>query len=222
MMASRGFVISACNPDVRSSEQDILVIDTSQEAPVFNQANLAVSFPQCVRAAISVKTTMKASSIADTISGLSTVHAVAAGDVCDPRTIWTGGHFFELADEVARNPGLVYGYAEEAMRSLPHHDSLLGRGTHPAPNVPDLLCSSSRLAYKFTHDYNSGEGIVVSGKMLGYECHDLATSLFVAELLDHLATGRGASGSNLSHFADHAAFDALGDPYTLLSRPSTK
>src|SRR5947208_4098809 len=56
-LVSTGFVVSPGNMEMRSSEQDILVVDTSREAPLFNQGALVIAFAHTILAAISVKTT---------------------------------------------------------------------------------------------------------------------------------------------------------------------
>jgi hypothetical protein len=44
VLVTSGFLVSPNNVEVRSLEQDILLIDTSTEAPLFNQADLAIVF----------------------------------------------------------------------------------------------------------------------------------------------------------------------------------
>jgi hypothetical protein len=73
MLASRGFVISATETDRRSREQDILVVDATQEAPIFNQGGVIIVFPRFVRAAVSVKTTMNSVTVEDSVAGLNSV-----------------------------------------------------------------------------------------------------------------------------------------------------
>src|SRR5947207_2476530 len=48
-----GFVLHPSDLTLCSREQDILVLDTSKEAPLFHHAGLAVAFPDTVLAAIS-------------------------------------------------------------------------------------------------------------------------------------------------------------------------
>jgi hypothetical protein len=43
MLAARGFVISPTDSSAVSTEQDILVVDTMQDAPVFNQGGMIKS-----------------------------------------------------------------------------------------------------------------------------------------------------------------------------------
>src|SRR5258708_39817937 len=63
VVVSSGFVVSPNNAEVRSSEQDILVIDTSTEAPLFHQADIVIVFPHTVIAPISRKSTLKHTTI---------------------------------------------------------------------------------------------------------------------------------------------------------------
>ena len=48
--------------------------------------------------------------------------------------------------------------------------------------------------------------------LLGYQCQGLATAFFLGELLDHVATVRGASGSEFSYFSDVGQMTALDEP----------
>jgi hypothetical protein len=67
VLVSTGFVISPNNLEVRSSEQDILIVDASREAPLFHQGALVVAFAHTVLAAISVKTKMTPRTLKDTM-----------------------------------------------------------------------------------------------------------------------------------------------------------
>jgi hypothetical protein len=146
MLASRGFVISATDPEHRSREQDVLVVDVSQEAPIFNQGGVIIVFPRFVRAAISVKTTMDSGTVADSVAGLNSVRDVAAG-IVDPRLLWCGAYFFEVDEPVARNPSLSYGHIARAVQDNPVRPPV-PPPTHPCPMGPDLYCSARDLAYK--------------------------------------------------------------------------
>src|ERR1039458_857317 len=80
VLVSSGFMVSQNDPEILSSEQDILVVDTSTEAPLFNQGGLVIVFPHTVMAAISVKSTMSDATIKSVVDGLATVRNVASED----------------------------------------------------------------------------------------------------------------------------------------------
>jgi hypothetical protein len=210
MVASRGFVISATDTDHRSREQDVLVVDVTQEAPVFSQGGVIIVFPRFVRAAVSVKTTMDSATVADSVSGLNSVRDVAAG-AADPRLLWCGAYYFEADAEVMNNPLLPYGHIARAMERNPVREPV-PPAAHPCPVGPDLHCSAKELAYKLRHAYTSDEGAVAGARLLGYLCNGLGTALFLGELLDHLAATRDAADSDFSYFADGGGLVPLEDP----------
>lgn len=72
VLVSTGFVVSPATLNIRSLEQDILIIDTSVEAPLFHQGHLAITFPQALIAAISVKSTMDDETVKDVITEITT------------------------------------------------------------------------------------------------------------------------------------------------------
>jgi len=211
MVASRGFVISPYDCHVCSREQDILVIDALANGPVFAQGHLLVAFPRQVRAAVAVKSTLTKHAVIDTIDGLNGVRRVATGE-SDPHTIWCGGYFFDIAPEVERNPALVYQYIQDGIRAEPAQSTMADA---KAPLGPNLLCSGQNLAYvsDFSHEQNHQED---EWRVLGYECNGLATGLFLAHLLEHLAFTRGAAHSDFSDFADVASLQGLAEPFRLI------
>jgi hypothetical protein len=211
MVASRGFVISATEPEHRSREQDVLVVDVTQEAPVFSQGGVIIVFPRFVRAAISVKTTMDAGTVADSIAGLNSVRDVAAG-TADPRLLWCGAYYFEVDADVRNNPSLPYGHIARAMERNPVREPI-PPPIHPCPAGPDLHCSAKDLAYKLRHAYVTDEGAVAGSSLLGYRCGGLGTALFLGELLDHLAATRAAADSDFSYFADGGGLLPLDEPW---------
>lgn len=204
MMAARGFAVSSQDDNLRSTEQDILVVDVSQEAPLFSQGGLVVAFPRTIRAAVSVKTTLDNETVADTVAGLNIVRNVCKDEI-DPRTIWCGGYFFEVDPTPARNPSLVTGYVRKGMADKPAIKPITPR-EHPHPCGPDMLCSAKSLAFRLDHGHATGESTASLPRLVGHECGDLATALFLAGLLDHLARCRGLTDSDFGRFADVAEF----------------
>jgi len=72
-----GFVVSSANPELCSREQDLLIVDTAVEAPLFHQGDLIITFPHTVLAAISVKTRFEKTEVEDSIQVLNTARRVA-------------------------------------------------------------------------------------------------------------------------------------------------
>ena len=88
---------------------------------------------------------------------------------------------------------------------------------HPCPVGPDLHCSAQELAFKLEHGYASDPQTVVPPRLLGYRCGGLATAIFLGELLDHVATTRGAIEADFNAFADSAATELIGEEPLVLA-----
>jgi len=207
---AKGFVIHPSTPDICSREQDLLVIDTASEAPVFHQGGVAVVFPGAVRATLSVKTTLAKKEVLDSVNVLASARAVAVEAGTDPTRIWCGAFFFESAETLARTPAAVYGYLEEAILaeySAANFTSQSG-GPDVVATADDFLC---RL-YRNDDD---------SAKLVGFNCGGLASAVFVAHLLDHLATARGAVRSDFADFADAPSIHVIDEKGYQFNLPST-
>ena len=83
---------------------------------------------------------------------------------------------------------------------------------HPHPCGPDILCSARSLAFRIEHGQTTDETTVAPARLVGYECGELATVLFIAGLLDHLARCRGLADSEFGRFADVAEFTPVVGP----------
>lgn len=201
-IVARGFIISPLGSDVCSREQDILVVDTSSEAPVFCQGGLVITFPGAVRAVISVKTTLGKKELLDAAATLASARSVAVHSGTDTTRIWTGAHFLDPSAAVRENPDAVYGYLEEAIRSqCTTADDLVGTGAGP-----DLVVTAARFAFRV---YRNDDD---SAKIVGFDCNGLASAVFLAHLLDHLAARRGMVRSDFADFADAPSIHVLGTP----------
>lgn len=210
LVASRGFVISPTDSELRSKEQDVLVVDVTREAPVFNQGGVIVVFPGAVLAAISVKTTLDSRTVEDSVKGLNSVRDAASGHL-DPRLIWCGAYYFEVDRAVDATPSLAFGHVGRAIGGNKMRTPV-PPPSHPCPVGPDLHCSAKDFAFVLEHAYHSDVGTTVGPRLLGYRCHGLATAIFLGKVLDHVATARGASGSEFSFFADGGLIELLPDP----------
>jgi hypothetical protein len=213
MIAARGFAVSSQDDNLRSTEQDILIVDVSQEAPLFYQGGLVIAFPRTVKAAVSVKTTLDSGTVADSVVGLNVLRNVCK-DETEPTTAWCGAYFFEVDDAARKNPALIAGYVRKGMASRPVAKPVKPRD-HPPPCGPDMLCSARSLAFRVEHGYASDSDTTTPPRLVGYECGDLATALFLAGLLDHLARCRGLPDSEFSRFADVAEFTPVVGPEDL-------
>jgi hypothetical protein len=211
-LVARGFVISPLRSDLCSREQDILVVDSSQEAPVFNQGGVVIAFPGSIRAAISVKTTLGSEELTDAIATLRSVRDVVVQSDVPVARLWCGAFFFDPCDAVAANPEKVYGYAERAIQGLNGNGS-----QHEVDVGPDLLATAENLLFR---QYREDDH---TGKMVGFSCGGLASAVFLARLLDHLATERGADRSDFADFASVPTVASLANSqhtFSLLAKRS--
>ena len=94
MLVSSGFVIHPGDLSLCSREQDILILDISREAPVYNHAGVVVAFPEQVLGAISVKTQFRKRELldsCDTLNSLLHVYKRASS----LRRVWCGAFFLK-------------------------------------------------------------------------------------------------------------------------------
>lgn len=203
ILVGRGFVVSPTNPEQCSSEQDLLVLDCAREAPIFNQGGLLIAFPDQVLAAISVKTRLGPTEVRDGVKGLSSVLTLANLCCKDPAVCWAGVFCFEVTNEVARSPQKPYGYLRAAIKAHPVQRNPLGG--NPQAVGPNLLCSSRDYVYKVVPSAEVDD----SPRIVGLSCGGLATAVFLANLLDHVAQCRGEGRSNVANFVEHPSIQKL-------------
>lgn len=207
MIAARGFVIDPDNEAACSREQDVLIVDTMTEGPVFNQAGVVIAFPRAVRAAVSVKTVCKKETVVESVENLNSVRAMVMKH--QPATaVWCGAFYFEPDSTVDNNPCKPLKYIADAVQASPL-PTALALAPHPIPRGPDLHCTGREYAYKLNHAYSQAEGRVVPAKLLGYRCQGQATALFLGNLLDHLARVRGQNDCDFTSLAEGLDFECL-------------
>ncbi len=196
-LIGRGFVVDPSSPEVRSKEQDIMVIDTTSEAPLFNQGGLLVAQPHTVLATISVKSTMRADTIVDSVQNQASVRHVLRRAGIPPFQTWCGAYFFLVEDAIQNSPQRIYEAYERAISSLV--SSLTP--TSPAPCGPDLLCASSSLLVTARAVDVEKEGTNIH--LLGFAAGELATAVFLALIIDHIARVRSSRSSEFPALVEH-------------------
>jgi hypothetical protein len=210
MIAARGFVVSPTDTEHRSTEQDILIVDALQEAPIFHDGGLLISFPRQVRAAISVKSTMSSASIDDSVAGLNSVKQLSRS-TDDYNNIWCGAYFFTESESIERNPKLA---VDNLSNSLTKHRKSLSQtaGDTWRPCGLNLFASAARIAIQIRHRAPSADGHPGQDILSGFKAEGLATSIFLADLLEHLATTRGNYETDFSLIANQAAISLIDEP----------
>lgn len=191
-ITARGFVVSPSEPDVRSKEQDVLVVDTHHEGPVFYQGGVVIAFPHTVLAAISVKTKMGKTEVTDSVRGISSLLNVGRDAVPVDWPLWTGAFFFDESP-LERTPTLFYDYFSAAAEEYPVARPVLG--TTSFPTLPgDMFASSTNTLFVVDEPHKPAATEPAMWKIRGYNCQGLATAIFLSSLLEHVATARGGSG----------------------------
>lgn len=195
-VVSSGFVISPNNVEIRSSEQDILVVDISTEAPLFQQGDLVIVFPHSVIAAISVKSTMKESTLKSVIDGLRTVRAVARDGDALPSQIWCAGFFYAVDYAWLSEPEYIYDKIRKYVLANPAPAPILDSG-QPHALGPDLIVDSHELAFLLDYERHGDEN---RAKIRGYACKQAATAVFLSCMLEHVSLRLSGTRSVFSDF----------------------
>jgi hypothetical protein len=194
----RGFVIDPTDHGRCSREQDVLVVDSTRDSPLFCQGGLLVAFPQAVVASLSVKTRMDTRELRDTVDCLRSVREVCfAAGYPGP---WTAGVFFEPGDSAQADPAKPYGILSACVNEQPWPDE-----SKPGP---DLLVTPHTLAYKcvaYTDQATGAQDV----RVFGYECGGAATGLLVALAAQEVAASRGHPRPELGDYLDDAAIRPL-------------
>jgi len=213
VLVSTGFVISPNDLEIRSFEQDILVVDTTKEAPLFNQGGLVIAFAHTILAAISVKATMTASSLKDTIDGLQSVRRVARDAAINQESIWCGGFFFRVDDKWLENPMLVYENIKRCVLNNPALPPILD-DDRPHISGPNFMGDSSMLSFIFDYERNATHNVA---KVRGYSGAKTATSVFLSCLLEHLTLNLNGVHSPFTDFVANLSIPPLAPPSLTIS-----
>ncbi len=176
LIASRGFVISHQNKLLRSTEQDILIIDTSIEPPLFNQGGVVVSFPEAVIASVSIKTTFCKKSLHEVLDGFVSLSEITKNNNCLLCCYW-----FECSQAI-RNPQKVESF----------YKKLDANQRTPLLQHQSLFCCADRYLIHSNND-----------RLRMNDCCGLATGLFLARLLDFIASRRGSPSIQFMDLVDY-------------------
>ena len=184
IVASRGFVVGQSSSNQISKEQDVLIVDTSIEAPLFHQGNLIITFPAQVRAVISVKTTVSDTMVSDAIEGLASIFNAHFSGNTDPP--WCGVYFFE---DCPCQPATLGKYLRNALSSVREKSGV------PKEWMPDgFACGNDLCCIKRNH---MGKSAIPTSVLKAYRLRALSTAAFLGQLLDHLSVSRGGSSTIL-------------------------
>ena len=216
VIVSSGFVLSSTKSSLCSTEQDILVIDSSQEAPVFRQDEVSIAFPNSVIAAISVKSSMTNSTISSVIKGLKTVRDVARESSVQPDRIWCGGFFYGVDEDYQSDPIKIYSAIGNCIMRNPSKKPIIPVDT-PIKMGPDIMCDSNDFAFLIDGESASNEPSI--GQIRGYGCNGGATSVFLGALLEHITWYISKDRSVFSDFLVDLETSQLNPP-TYVVKPN--
>jgi hypothetical protein len=113
LICARGFVVRDQALSTISREQDLLLVDTRRCAPLFYESGVVVTFPENVRAAISVKSTLSSTSLLDSIRGLNSIPRIES-----EQQPWLGVFAFALDPDWGNKPTLAVNWVRERMSEL--------------------------------------------------------------------------------------------------------
>lgn len=187
VLARRGFIVNPDDPENISREQDILVVDTLAEAPVFARGDFVVALSTCVIAAISVKTTLDSRSLRDTCDVLASARSVDAVRYGDGR-MWCGGFFYQANRQVTRSPAR----AREQVASAVAGAASVHQVSAVAAAMPDCFCVAPDVVFR------PGDGDASPPPILGFRTERLAVAVFLVALLDHVKATRTNTRSDMS------------------------
>lgn len=113
LLCSRGFVVRDQTLSVISREQDLLLVDVRRCAPLFYDSGVVVTFPENVRAAVSVKSTLSSTTLLDSIKCLNSIPKIES-----EHQPWLGVFAFSVDSTWAQTPSLAVKWVRERMNEL--------------------------------------------------------------------------------------------------------
>ena len=204
MRATRGFVANPTSPYKISREQDILIIDSLSEPPLYDQGGMVIAFPSTVVASISVKTQFTNKEIKDSVIGLNSVLQTCSTQT-DSEHIWCGMFAFSSTisslDE-SKNAATMIAKILKKNQYVP----LLASPKTAATLGPRFFCSASGAFVRA--DYQE---LPAPPKLQHFYSQELAVAVFLQEIIVHLAAARGRSSPDFRNFLD-LAWSAIGGP----------
>lgn len=218
VLVTSGFVVSPFHEKFCSTEQDILVIDTSVEAPFFSEGGTSIVFPNSVIAAISVKSTLKQATVSSVIKGLRTVRNVARNCNVNISRIWCGGYFYTLDESFKNEPTKTYQTISKLINSNRCLAPII-RSNVDVPIGPDFFGEANSYAFACAYENIDRDIEQTNIKIRGYDCAGAATAVFLAHLLSHINRYYTKGESLFADSLSNMQFDPL-EPSTFDSSAS--
>lgn len=178
----RGFVLTMLDETSCSKEQDILVVDTLDEKPIFHEFGLAITRVERVKAAISVKATLTKNSLRDSLVGLATVPTSSHQKL----DIWRAAFFFD-AGSVNNKDG------EKLKRWLEDFS------TEGLPMCDAVVCNA---LFALQRGYEQDQ-------IVGNWCNSLTSVVFLGMLGERLGMHSGVPQGDLANAVDQFTFESI-------------
>jgi hypothetical protein len=169
---ARGFLVNPLSPAQCSREQDVLILDTSVDPPLFNYGGLAVASCEQAFACLSVKTAFGKKEFIDSLKTFLSIPNCTTG-----RETFFGSYHYaaDNDDSLTSLGGRVASWLKPELRRV----SMVVR---VSPTVFFLLTTNTK-----------------PHKLCLYKTTNSSTAFFVARLVNHIASLRS---SRASAFAD--------------------
>jgi len=168
----RGFVIDS-RSDRCSSEQDVLIVDSYSQAPLFFQDGTIITLPFLVMGVVSVKTTFESSSFIDAVEGLLKMAQITNSNTNPP---WLSVYFYD--DEQRAQIDCL-----KKMKSYIKKIKFVGKY--------NIMVRVSNVHY---FEIILDDTIQVTG----WETDNVATAIFLANLISDISSRRDGSMSSLA------------------------
>lgn len=185
LRVSRGFI---CPPDDESrvsSEVDILITDSLSEMPWFNEGNLIIAPPSCVRGQLHVKTEFDVKELADVLVSGAKNNEIIDENVSSPSP-WFGAIFFaQTKDPESHKVAQVFSNAiTKALKTTK-------RQRLKREHFPDCIAVVGGPTFVIDkHDTHGAPSDKIT--IRGFGCANLSPAVLLAHLFDSVQLpGRG-------------------------------
>ena len=183
-ICGRGFVVRDQVLDQKSKEQDLLVVDCRESAPLFFEGGVIVSFPENVSCAISVKSKLSTDSLKDSIVGLNSIPTI------DSHSPILGVFAFEMSETWAKDKLLINKWLKSRTDSTSNHtkwsESIIGVDRHcvirKQGSTSDFQCSKTG---------------------------DLSTAVFIATIADFVAGAIEKNSRSVNDMLTNVEFEQI-------------
>lgn len=210
VIVANGFALNPFLTDSCSREQDILIVDVTAEGPLFCQGELVIANPRQILAAVSVKSTLTSTTMGDALATLSSLYDVCLTANCESRP-WYGAYFYGLNDACTTTPSRMYEYVKDSLAPI--------HAAKQSPFAASRFCPSA-ICSGGEHVFlrRLGEDDSQVQRLMGWAAAGIATAVFIADLVDHVAHCRGIPNAGITDALDGIALTAMDPAWLSIGR----